>query len=164
MKTLRIKERIKLADIQFQKENSDSVHDVDYKEHYIHQSLSNNLSHEETHAKLDNMDIPRKIEHDVWNALMIEINPSLKVLTLNQRFAIKNGLIEKEMHEWEKQCSSGLWMVQEFRTYRYINKNWFGNKASDEQIHQSLDSDDDIPRLMTEEEWNNAPKKFLENT
>ena len=162
MKTLKLKERIKFAEIQFQKENSDSVDENDYKGNYVNHLINSGLDDEDIHIILDNKGIPRNIEHEIWNILMIEINPALKILSLNERFAVKNGLTEKEMNEWHNECYSSEWMVQEFRTYRYIDKGWFGT-VSDEYIHNRLDMAD-IPRLMTQDEWSEAPKKFLDNT
>lgn len=150
MKKLTLNERIDFATLEFKDQG------IDLSQYYKPTEIVN---------ELDAYDVPQEMQFDDWNAFIKKHNPDIKILTLDERFALKNGLIEKEMNEWHEQCNSGQWMVQEFRTYRYLDRNWFGSKVSDERIHLSIDGSDvpPIPRYMTEEDWKNAPKKFIDN-
>lgn len=150
MKKLTLNERIEFATLEFRDQR------IDLSQYYKPTEIEN---------ELDAYDVPKEMSFDDWNSFIKKYNPEIKILTLDERFALKNGLIEKEMNEWHEQCDSGNWMVQEFRTYRYLDRNWFGSKVSDERIHLSLDGSGvpPIPRYMTQDDWEKAPKKFLNN-
>lgn len=70
-------------------------------------------------------------------------------LTLGDRVELGNAIIKKEMEDDAKR-NAGM-MVQEFVTYRFISREWYG-EITDEEFHRILDCKK-VPRKVDADLW-----------
>lgn len=70
-------------------------------------------------------------------------------LTLGDRIILANAIIQKEMDDWDLHCKQ--WLVNEFRTYRFISRDGYG-EITDDRFHQILDQKK-VPRKVDANLW-----------